>query len=255
MELGRKFSIFLCPMTIPGWQFKPQLWPTLAAVAAIALMLSLGDWQLSRAREKETRQEQHNQLSRQPTIALPSTPVRLEDFQFRQVEARGTYLPLHTIYLDNKIVRGVVGYQIITPLRLGESEGASAMHVLVNRGWVAAGNDRRQLPHIPTPVGQVSISGIATSPTQKTLELSTETVSGQVWENLHLERYRKVSGLTLQPLLILQQDDVKDGLVRQWDRPDSGAARNLGYAFQWFAMALTILIIYLVLSVKRVKRD
>lgn len=239
-------------MSISGWQFRPQLWPTLAAVAAIALMLSLGDWQLSRAREKEARQAQHEQISQQPTIALPSTPVRFEDFQFRQVEARGTYVPLHTIYLDNKIVRGVAGYQIITPLRLGEA-GASAMHVLVNRGWVAAGNDRRQLPQIATPAGQVTISGIATSPTQKTLELSTETVSGQVWENLHLERYRKVSGLTLQPLLILQQDDTKDGLVRQWDRPDSGAARNLGYAFQWFAMALAVFIIYLVLSIKRVK--
>jgi len=249
-------------MTISGWQFKPQLWPTLAAVAAIALMLSLGDWQLSRAREKEARQAQHEQTSRQPTIALPSAPVRFEDFQFRQVEARGTYLPLHTIYLDNKIIRGVVGYQIITPLRLGEagasdsaSDNASAMYVLVNRGWVAAGNDRSKLPQVPTPAGQVIVSGIATSPTQKTLELSTETVSGQVWENLHLERYRKVSGLTLQPLLILQQDDTKDGLVRQWDRPDSGAAKNMGYAFQWFAMALTVLIIYLVLSVKRVKRD
>ena len=84
---------------------------------------------------------------------------------------------------------------------------------------------------------------------------STETVWGRVWENLHLERYRKVSGLTLQPLLILQQDDVKDGLVRQWERPDSGAAKNLGYAFQWFAMALAVFIIYSVLSIKRVKPD
>lgn len=244
-------------MIISGWQFKPQLWPTLAAVATIVLLLLLGDWQLSKARVKETRQQQHDQLSRQPTIALPTTPVRLEDFQFRQVEAHGAYVPSHTIYLDNKIVRGVAGYQIITPLRLGETsttEKAGAMHVLVNRGWVAAGNDRRKLPQVPTPAGQVIVSGISASPTQRTLELSAEMVSGQVWGNLDLERYRKATGLTLQPLLILQQDDVKDGLVRQWERPDSGAAKNLGYAFQWFAMALTLLIIYLVLSVKRIKR-
>lgn len=251
-------------MIISGWQFKPRLWPTLAAVVAIALMLSLGDWQLSRAREKESRQAQHEQLSRQPTIALPTTPVKFEDFQFRQIEAHGTYVPLHTIYLDNKIVRGVAGYQILTPLRLGVSaetgNDASAMHVLVNRGWVAAGNDRSKLPQVTTPAGQVIVAGISVSPTQKTLELSAETVSGQVWENLDLERYRKATGLTLQPLLLLQHDDAKDGgardgLVRQWERPDSGAAKNLGYAFQWFAMALTLLIIYLVLSVKRVKRD
>ena len=34
-------------------------------------------------------------------------------------------------------------------------------------------------------------------------------------------------------------------------RPDPGIGKNLGYAIQWFAMALAVLIIYLVLSVKR----
>jgi surfeit locus 1 family protein len=121
----------------------------------------------------------------------------------------------------------------------------------VNRGWAPADRDRSKLPQVSTPDGQIVVSGVATSAVQKTLELSREMVSGQVWENLDLERYRSATGLTLQPVMILQQDDVKDGLVRQWVRPDSGAARNLGYAFQWFAMALAVFIIYLVLSVKR----
>jgi surfeit locus 1 family protein len=95
------------------------------------------------------------------------------------------------------------------------------------------------------------VSGIAESATMRTLELSTETVSGKVWENLHLDRYRETTGLQLQPLLILQENKVKDGLLRAWARPDSGSSRNLGYAFQWFAMAFAIIILYLVLNVKR----
>lgn len=186
-------------------------------------------------------------LSRQPAVALPTVPVKLEDFQYRGVEVRGVYLPKHTIYLDNKIHQGVAGYHVITPLRID----TSSMVVLVNRGWVAADRDRSKLPQVSTPEGTVAVSGIATAAVQKTLELSKEMVSGQVWGNLDLERYRDATGLTLQPIMILQQDDVKDGLVRQWARPDSGSARNLGYAFQWFAMALAVLIIYLVLSVKR----
>ncbi len=234
-------------MTISGWQFRVKLWPTVAATVVIIIMLMLGNWQLSRAQEKEMRQQRLDRLSQQPVISLPTTPIRLEDYQFRQIEVRGTYVPAHTIYLDNKIHRGVAGYQIITPVKLG----ASSMHVLINRGWVAAGRDRNQLPNVPTPSGEVIVSGIANSPTQRILELSAETVSGRVWENLHLDRYREATGLTLQTLVILQQDDVKDGLIRQWSRPDSGAARNLGYAFQWFSMALAVLILYLVLSVKR----
>jgi surfeit locus 1 family protein len=210
-------------------------------------MLQLGNWQLSRAREKESRQEQLDMLSREPPVALPEVPVKLEDFQYRRVEVRGVYVPAHTIFLDNKINQGVAGYQVITPLKIG----TSSMHVLVNRGWVVADADRTKLPSIATPDGQVTVSGTATTALQKTLELSKEVVSGPVWANLDPTRYAAVTGLAVQPVMILQQDDVNDGLVRKWTRPDSGSAKNWGYAFQWFSMALAVLIIYLVLSVKR----
>jgi surfeit locus 1 family protein len=234
-------------MTISGWRFTPRLWSTMVAVIVVTVMVQLGNWQLSRAREKESRQEQLDVLSRQPAVAIPPTPVKLEDFQYRKVEASGFYVPNYTIYLDNKIYRGAAGYHVITPLRIG----ASDMHVLVNRGWVAANRDRSKLPEIPTPDGPVDISGVATAAAQKTLELSDELVSGKVWENLNLERYRAATGLTLQPVMILQQDDIKDGLIREWPRPDIGIGKNLGYALQWFAMAVAVSIIYLVLSVKR----
>ena len=210
-------------------------------------MVQLGNWQLSRAQEKESRQERLDHLSQEPAIALPDSVVKLEDFQYHQVEARGEYVPEHTIYLDNKIYKGIAGYQIVTPLRIGNS----AMHVLVNRGWIAATRDRSKLPEVATPGGKIVVSGIATTAMQKTLELSPEQVSGKVWENLDLERYRSSTGLELQPVMILQKDQLNDGLVREWARPDSGSAKNIGYALQWFAMALAVLIIYLVLSVKR----
>jgi surfeit locus 1 family protein len=213
----------------------------------ITIMVQLGNWQLSRAQEKESRQERLDHLSQEPAIALPDSVVKLEDFQYHQVEARGEYVPEYTIYLDNKIYKGIAGYQIVTPLRIGNS----AMHVLVNRGWIAATRDRSKLPKVATPGGKIVVSGIATTAMQKTLELSPEQVSGKVWENLDLERYRSSTGLELQPVMILQKDQLNDGLVREWARPDSGSAKNIGYALQWFAMALAVLIIYLVLSVKR----
>ena len=173
-------------------------------------MVQLGNWQLSRAQEKESRQERLDRLSQEPAITLPDRPVKLEDFQYHQVEAQGEYVPGHTIYLDNKIYKGIAGYQIVTPLRIGNSE----MHVLVNRGWIAATRDRSKLPEVATPGGKIVVSGIATTAMQKTLELSPDQISGQVWENLDLERYRSSSGLKLQPVMILQKDQTNDGLVR-----------------------------------------
>jgi surfeit locus 1 family protein len=234
-------------MTISGWRFKPRLWSTVVAAVVIAIMVNLGNWQLSRAQEKDARQERLDRLSQEPVVVLPPVEVKLEDFQYRQVEAHGEYVARHTIYLDNKIHKGVAGYHIVTPLRIG----TSSMHVLVNRGWAPAERDRSKLPKVPTPQRQMIVSGIATTATQKTLELSQDLVLGRVWENLDLERYRRATGLLLQPVMILQKDDVKDGLIRQWPRPDSGSAKNLGYAVQWFAMALAVLITYLVLSGKR----
>jgi surfeit locus 1 family protein len=234
-------------MTISGWRFKPRLWSTVLASVVIVVMVQLGNWQLSRAQEKESRQERLDRLSQEPTVVLPSVEVKLEDFLYRQVEARGIYVPEHTIYLDNKIYRGIAGYHVITPLKIG----SGSMHVLVNRGWAPAERDRGQLPEVPVPEGPVVVSGIAATATQKTLELSQDMIAGRVWENLDIDRYRNATGLALQPVMILQKDDVKDGLVRQWPRPDSGSGKNLGYAFQWFAMALAVLITYLVLSGKR----
>lgn len=237
------------PMTISVRQFRPQLGKTLLAIAVISILVSLGNWQLSRAEQKEERQQRLDQFSRQEKIRIPVTAVKPEDFQFRKVEVRGTYVPEHGIILDNRIHKGVAGYQIVAPVRLEDS----TMHVLVNRGWIMADPDRSKLPDMVFPAGSVIVSGIASIPS-KTIELSAETVTGKVWANLDLKKFHEMTGLDLQPVVVLQQDELEDGLIRQWDRPDSGSAKNLGYAVQWYAMALAVFILYVVLSVRRKHR-
>ena len=234
-------------MTKLGLKFKAKLWPTMATIVVIITMVSLGNWQISRAQEKEERHEQIGRLSEQPAVSIPTNLVSIEDFKFKQVEARGTFISSHTIYLDNKMNKGAAGYHIVMPFKLAES----SMHVLVNRGWVPSGRDRSILPIVTTPTDTVVVRGRAVSVPTKVFALSDEIVAGQVWPNLQLERVQQVTGLNLQPMVILQQDNWSDGLVRQWDRPDSGASSSWSYAAQWYGMALIVMIIYLVLSVKR----
>jgi surfeit locus 1 family protein len=81
--------------------------------------------------------------------------------------------------------------------------------------------------------------------------LDANTEEGIVWQNLVLARYAKWSGLKLQPVVLQQTSEAADGLVRVWERPDSGADRHRGYAFQWYALAATILISYVALSFRR----
>lgn len=234
-------------MVVLGYSFTPKIWSIIVTAAFVFLFIELGNWQLSRADEKNAQQEKLDMLSQQPIIMLPNTRVKLDDFQYREVEIRGEYLPSHTIFLDNKTFKGVAGYHVLTPIRLANS----SLHVLINRGWVAAGFDRSVLPDVPLVQGEMIVTGVVVSPEQRMLQLTDQVIIGAVWNNLDVQRYQEATGLELQPILVLQQDQIEDGLVRQWDRPDSGSAKNMGYAIQWFSLAATAFIIFLVLNVKR----
>ena len=227
--------------------FRPALLPGVIALLAVVLTLALGNWQSRRAEEKLALGQELDAASRNAVLALPPQPVEAQAYAFSRISARGEYSTRHTILLDNKVLRGVAGYQVLTPLKIAGGD----VHVLVNRGWVAAGVRRDILPQVRTPVGVETVEGIAVVPGSHMLELDAKTEEGVVWQNLVLARYEKWSGLKLQPVVLQQTNQAADGLARVWDRPDTGADKHRGYAFQWYALAVTILILYVVLSFKR----
>lgn len=228
-------------------RFRPALLPGAAALAAIVLTVSLGNWQTRRAEERLALGRQLDDAAHQAVRALPPSPVDVRDYEFSRVSARGEFSARHTILLDNKVLHGIPGYQVVTPLKIAGGD----IYVLVNRGWVAAGARRDILPQIQTPAGTETVEGIGVVPSKYIFELGAKTEEGSVWQNLVLARYEKWSGLKLQPIVLQQTSAAADGLVRAWGRPDTGADRNRGYAFQWYALAMTILITYVALSFKR----
>ena len=228
-------------------RFRPAFLPGVAALAAIAFTVSLGNWQSRRAEEKLAFGRDLDAAAHRAVLALPSGPVDAHDYEFARVSAGGEYSARHTILLDNKVLRGIPGYHVLTPLKLAGSD----MHVLVNRGWAAAGARRDSLPQIPTPAGTQTVEGIAVVPSSRILELDAKTEEGIVWQNLVIARYANWSGLKLQPVVLQQTSEAADGLARVWARPDTGADKHRGYAFQWYALAATILILYVALSYRR----
>jgi surfeit locus 1 family protein len=229
------------------YQFRASLWPTLGAIFALAATLALGNWQLGRGQEKAVMAERIAAANQGAPIALAGAEVNADQVVWHRVEARGSFEPRYAILIDNRIVRGAVGYFVVMPLRIAGSN----RYVLVNRGWIAATASRGALPEIKTPPGTVLITGLATVPTKRYLELSTQTIEGNVWQNLTLERYRAAVPIALQPVVIQQDNDSGDGLLREWSAPDLGIEKHHGYAFQWFAMAAAILIIYVVCNVRK----
>lgn len=229
------------------YRFQPRLVTTLAAVVGIALTLSLASWQLGRAHEKEGLAARLAALAKDPPVALGTAEVTARDVEWRQVLARGRFDARHAVLIDNRIHRGVAGYHVVMPL---EIEGGGR-HVLVNRGWIAGNPDRAKLPEVRTPVGTIEVTGLAVVPSRRFLELSATSTAGRVWQNLTIARYREAHPLPLQPVLIQQESPLEDGLVREWDPPNLGVDKHYGYAFQWLALAATILVFYLVTHVRR----
>ena len=220
--------------------------PALAALAGIALTAAAGNWQLNRAHEKERLQRDYERGVAAAPLQLGAAPANAGDLRMRSIESQGEFVPSGLILLDNKMRNGVPGYEVIMPLRVD----GSSMHVLINRGWIAAGPDRAHLPVIKTPPGSVKVTGMAVLP-GRFLELSKEQESGPVWQNLTIERYVAHSGLQVQPVIVQQQNEIDDGLLRAWPAPEFGIARHYGYALQWFALCILIIFLYIYFHAKR----
>jgi surfeit locus 1 family protein len=230
-------------------QLKAKLVPRVAAVAGVVATAYLGSWQLDRAAYKLELQQRMDVARVQSPLRLSAARVRSEDVAFSRVEAEGEFRPELSVLLDNKVRDGVVGYEVVTPLRLRGSD----LHVLVDRGWVKAPRTRSELPVVTTPTGAVRVEGIALPPPSRYVELSEQTGSGRVWQNLRFDRYQQAYHVDLQPVFIQQHNDAGDGLVRAWSRPDTGVNMHRAYALQWFAMSVAIAFIYLLLNVRRKK--
>lgn len=227
---------------------KVRVWlPGVAAVAGIALTVALGFWQLGRGEEKAALAERLKAARSGPLIAVPATEISEDAIAWRRVEASGRFAPEFTVFIDNRVFHGVPGYHVVTPLKIDGGE----RYVLVNRGWIAAAPDRRSLPRIDTPAGNVRITGIATVPSPRQFELSTRIADGNVWQNLTIARYRATVAIAIQPVVVQQDNQLDDGLQREWIESGPSPDRNYGYAFQWFAMAAALLIYYLVTHVRK----
>jgi len=231
------------------WVFRPRLATTAAAVIFCVLSVSLGNWQLRRAAEKETAQAQRDARSRGAPVNLPAIPIDAEAWVWRRVGVEGEFASRYAVLIDNRTRDGRAGYELVMPLRIRGSD----RYVLVNRGWVAQGRTRDELPSVRTPTGPVRLDGIAVLPPAQVFELGDSASAGRVWPHLDLARYRSWSGLALQPVVVLQTSELDDGLVRRWPRAESGAAKHRAYALQWYIFALLTVILYGALNLRRVR--
>lgn len=215
---------------------RPDWLPAVAALSLVGLTVWLGAWQLDRANEKLARQVAYDAATASPALDIAALPAAALPYQ--RVRVSGRFDNAYRVYLDNRMSHGRPGYQLIVPLLYPGGV------VLVNRGWLPAGGDRATPVQAPTTAAPVTLEGLLVPAQSRYLELSRQDVAGPVWQNLSLARYRAWYRGDLPDRMLLQTSPASDGLVRDWPRPDTGVERHRGYAAQWFALATTILALY-----------
>lgn len=238
-------------MQLGNRQFFPGLWPTLATLSILPLLLYLGFWQLDRAQQKTALHQHYLQRSNEPPIKSIEANMDISGLLWRKAILAGSFSNKHTFLLDNQVLNMQPGYYVFSPFEID-----NGITLLVNRGWIRAGVDRSETPMLDTPGGRLTLSGVIKAPpvTGWLLAEDTEEELGQgLFRLQHISpedigsRYQ----LTLTPYILRLDEGSAAGYERDWQQPGSGREKHLGYAFQWFAMASALLLIFLVVNLKK----
>jgi surfeit locus 1 family protein len=245
---------YIVPITLGNRTFAPRLFTTLLAIALVAVLVSLGRWQLQRAEEKRALFDAFaagSDATHPITLQTPRVP------RYSRVEAAGRYDETRQILIDNMVNAGRAGYFVITPFAL---KGGG--WVLVNRGWVPLGNSRADRPAIPVAGNARSIRGRADNLPSPGIQMGVPAplappypVVANFPKRAELAQLLNEDQWTSATDLVLLDAAETDGYVRNWAPPGFPPMRHIGYAVQWFGLALALAVIYVVTNFRRAKSD
>jgi surfeit locus 1 family protein len=214
-------------------KFRFELGPTLVVLALVPALLALGRWQLARADEKRALLAGYAAASAAPAVDYAATLPR-----FTRVRVAGRWDPRQFL-LDAQVQQGQVGYRILTPLVLGDGS-----RLIVDRGWVAADADRATLPEVAIAPTDVALEGLLDGFAEPGVRTGAAADAATGWPRVELyptaEALGAALGARVQPLLLRLGGDVSYA-----DAIGFPPERHLGYAVTWFALAATLVVLWL----------
>lgn len=238
-------------MKVGTFTFRPGLGLTVIVLALIALFVRLGAWQLDRAEQKEKLKAAVESGASSPVLELRPGTEFFPALRFRRILVKGHFEPDKQILLDNQTHDGRAGVHVLTPLRMRDSE----TRVLIDRGWIALEPSREHLPEAEAPEGEVEVHGVIDTPSPPLFILGAASRAGPAWGRLwpyiDLGHFSKYAGYPVKPYLIRQAPADPHGYVRVLPTVEMTSAMHIGYAIQWFALAVVAFCVYVGMSVSR----
>ncbi|OGT44458.1 MAG: hypothetical protein A3F42_08375 [Gammaproteobacteria bacterium RIFCSPHIGHO2_12_FULL_37_34] len=216
----------------------------------ISLFTSLSIWQLTRANQKKLLLARHTERMNHPPLTARNLAqlFQKQDLRFYRVTLHGEFDHQHTFLLDNRTFYGQIGYEIYS---LFKAQGLS-QPILVDRGFIPADTDRTKLPIIKEIRGTITITGMLNTPPTYVAfgdfyDSSIHTSPLRV-EYIHLQKIAKLLSEEIYPYILIITPHHVAAYPIEWKIITMGPERHIGYALQWFAIALTLLIIWIALN-------
>jgi surfeit locus 1 family protein len=232
-------------------RFAPGMWPTVATIIGLAVLLGLGTWQVERLQWKRVLIAERQAHLAAPPQTLPAASDAWAEWEFRPAVVEGVFRHDLEQLFGVAAIDGRVGHHVVTPLV--RPDGTA---VLVDRGWVPADRAHPAARREGQGPGPGRISGIARyrgddRPGWFTPDNQPDQ---RLWYWYDLAALEDALGLELLPLVI-----EADATPNPGGLPVGGQTRieltdnHLQYAITWYGLAAGLLAIWIGWGVSRAR--
>ena len=204
----------------------------------VIVFVFLSVWQIERAAHKEGLLQAFNSEQESPPTRLTS-----QSSDWSRVFVDGIFDSSRQILIDNQIHKGKVGYKIFTPFRFDDNK-----IVLVDRGWIAQGQSRSDLPQLNILEKKSRIIATVTSPEQGVLA-GSELLTNEWPRVSQTKAVEVIASAFKEPILdIVLVLDPGSSQITEFIQIKPFAitpVKHYGYAMQWFTMSIVLLGMFL----------
>jgi cytochrome oxidase assembly protein ShyY1 len=226
----------------------------LITVSVFWVLVKLGFWQLARAEYKHQWQatlaerQQQAPLDYQQLLTLikPNKPADITPetalLTGYRLSVKATPLQQPLLLLDNQVYQGQVGYLAYQIFEVT----AENPWILVELGFIPAGNDRQELPALAAiSAGQYELTG-------RVYQKLANPLSDELHPEIHADKPIRFQNINIPALALLLKHDIatavlqpdnvpQHSLPQPWVPIPLSAQKHQGYALQWFTMAAVFL--------------
>jgi surfeit locus 1 family protein len=243
---------------------------TLLVVAAMAVMVRLGVWQLERREQRIARNADLVAKLDAAPISLNEAALAVQwplpedraEVRNLPVEAAGEYDFSNQLLLVQQNYRDMPGAHLVVPLVLAGADQA----VLVDRGWVPFDDVQTgRWQQYDDKRGPVTISG-RVQPSQILVGRAAEQAGSSAerqeakteWYRIDIEAIQGQLPYRLLPVYLLEAPGPEGNIALPYriePEVDLTEGPHLGYAAQWFAFAVVAGVVYMGVLRARLRKE